>query len=221
MAEQSQSSTPLKATFALAGPGGFNTHGAGFLTAARECEVVPLLITATSGQIVVLADWLQNNDLKTALINPELEHNSVAQLQVALYGDPGIFKPAYAQILARWWQVGIVFNAYNFKTGEDVLYGNPTSISRTRGSPQLDLGHSDHSAPFLGVCFNELGELGGRTRKRFPPSLGKPSLHFRIGEHYVNLAVKPFDDCGRCVLGARDPTRHGCFEAWQEIADGW
>jgi hypothetical protein len=84
-----------------------------------------------------------------------------------LYGDPGVFKPAYAQALARWWtfppvhepplealfdrlapaqvyvptrkpeefdqiaeifndpgQVGIVFNAYNFKTGEAVLYGN-------------------------------------------------------------------------------------------------
>ena len=153
--------------FALAGLGGFNAHGAGFLTAARECNVVPQLITATSGQIVVLADWLQGKDLKKALVNPELEHNTVAQLQVALYGDPGVFKPAYAEALARWWQFprfgrpvleffadrvapaevyvptrkpedyetiarvfnatdsfGIVFNAYNFKTGEPVLYGN-------------------------------------------------------------------------------------------------
>ena len=47
---------------------------------------------------------------------------------------------------------------------------HPTSISRTRGSPQFGLGHSSHSAPFLGVCFNELGELSGRTRKRFPPT---------------------------------------------------
>ena len=158
--------------FALAGLGGFNAHGAGFLTAARECGVVPDLVTATSGQIVVLADWLQGKDLKEALIVPELEHNSIAQLAVALTGDPGVFKPAYAQALARWWtlpsagqppleslfdrlapaqvyvptrasedfdvaadvlktcdRMGIVFNAYNFETGEAVLYGNAKAHS--------------------------------------------------------------------------------------------
>jgi hypothetical protein len=167
MTNQSQSARPFKTAFALAGLGGFNAHGAGFLTAARECEVVAQLITATSGQIIVLADWLQNKDLKKALINPELEHNSIAQLQVALSGDPGVFTPAAMQALMRWWtlpparepplealfdrvapaqiyvptrpseefdkmaalfnkadQVGIVFNTYNFQTGEAVLYGN-------------------------------------------------------------------------------------------------
>jgi hypothetical protein len=165
MAEPAEDAT--KTAFALAGLGGFNAHGAGFLTAARDCKVKPRLITATSGQIVVLADWLEGKDLKKALINPELEHNTVAQLQVALYGDTGVFKPAYVQALARWWRfppfhepaleslldrvapaevyvptrpsedyqaiarvfnetsdMGIVFNAYNFKTGEAVLYGN-------------------------------------------------------------------------------------------------
>ena len=52
--------------FALAGLGGFNAHGAGFLTAASECGVVPDLVTATSGQIVVLADWLRGKDLEKA-----------------------------------------------------------------------------------------------------------------------------------------------------------
>ncbi len=42
--------------FALAGLGGFNAHGAGFLAAASEHRVVPDLVTATSGQIIVLAD---------------------------------------------------------------------------------------------------------------------------------------------------------------------
>lgn len=50
--------------FALAGLGGFNAHGAGFLAAASDCEVVPDLITATSGQIVVLSDWLQGKTSK-------------------------------------------------------------------------------------------------------------------------------------------------------------
>lgn len=34
--------------FALAGLGGFNAHGAGFLAPASECQLVPDLITATS-----------------------------------------------------------------------------------------------------------------------------------------------------------------------------
>ena len=35
----------------LAGLGGFNAHGAGFLQAARDNEIKPDLVTATSGQI--------------------------------------------------------------------------------------------------------------------------------------------------------------------------
>jgi hypothetical protein len=50
----------LTTAFALAGLGGFNAHGAGFLAAASKCGVVPDLVTATSGEIVVLADWLQH-----------------------------------------------------------------------------------------------------------------------------------------------------------------
>jgi hypothetical protein len=153
--------------FALAGLGGFNAHGAGFLTAARDCGVKPALITVTSGQIVVLADWLQHKDLKKELIDPALEHNTIAQLAVAFAGDPGVFQPAWLQAIRRWWtpspekekplaslfdrllpaqiyvptrkpadfakiaqvfnackDMGIVFNAYNFTTGEAVLFGN-------------------------------------------------------------------------------------------------
>src|SRR5271155_3179214 len=68
--------------FALAGLGGFNAHGAGFLAAASDCGVVPNLVTATSGQIVVLANWLQGDNLEKLLIDPELEHNALAQLAV-------------------------------------------------------------------------------------------------------------------------------------------
>jgi hypothetical protein len=149
--------------FALAGL----AHGAGFLKAARDCGVEPALVTVTSGQIVVLADWLQHKDLKKELIDPTLEHNIIAQLAVAFAGDPGVFQPAVLQAIQRWWtpspktekplaslfdrllpaqiyvptrkpadftkiaevfnaceDMGIVFNAYNFTTGEAVLYGN-------------------------------------------------------------------------------------------------
>lgn len=161
-----------KTAFALAGLGGFNAHGAGFLTAAKEWGVAPDLVTATSGQIVVLADWLRGEDLEKALVDPAIENNPLAQLSIALSGDPGVFKPAYEQALARWFtlprsgkkpldalfdrllpaqqyvptrpasdfveiaktlneaktkdgkSIGIVFNAYDFQTGEGALFGN-------------------------------------------------------------------------------------------------
>jgi hypothetical protein len=153
--------------FALAGLGGFNAHGAGFLAAASKCKIVPDLVTATSGQIIVLAEWLQDKDLEKSLVIPELEHNPLAQLAIALSGDPGVFRPAYPEMLRRWLtppslkgnplealfnrlfpaqlyvptrpaadfsniakvfndkdDIGIVFNAYNLKTGQAVLFGN-------------------------------------------------------------------------------------------------
>lgn len=159
-------SDAAKTAFALAGLGGFNAHGAGFLVAAKECNVVPDLVTATSGQIVVLAAWLQNENLEQLLVDPDLAHNPTAQLAIALQGDPGIFRPAYVEALRRFFtpparhdspletllnrlfpaqlykptrprsdfakiadafnasKIGIVFNAYNRKTGQSVLYGN-------------------------------------------------------------------------------------------------
>jgi len=163
--------------FALAGLGGFNAHGAGFLAAAAECGVVPDLVTATSGQIAIVADWLQGKDLEKSLVAPELVHNPIAQLQVLFSGDPGIFRPAYLEAIGRWFappppkrhplqvvfdrllpaqlyvptrpaadfatiadvfnhnarignrDIGIVFNAYNLKTGEAVLFGNDKARS--------------------------------------------------------------------------------------------
>lgn len=88
--------------FALAGLGGFNAHGAGFLQAARDHEMEPDLVTATSGQIVVLAAYLRGEtDLKAGLIDEGRADNPVAQLQIALLGYPGVFAPASAEAVAR------------------------------------------------------------------------------------------------------------------------
>lgn len=88
--------------FALAGLGGFNAHGAGFLAAATKCGIIPDLVTATSGQIVVAADWLQGKDLEKSLVDPELAHNTLAQFGVLFSGDPGVFRPAYLEMIGRW-----------------------------------------------------------------------------------------------------------------------
>jgi hypothetical protein len=88
--------------FALAGLGGFNAHGAGFLEAARSNAYEPDLITATSGQIVVLAAYLRGEpDLKKGLIDPALEIDPLAQERVALFGYKGVFQPAVAEAIAR------------------------------------------------------------------------------------------------------------------------
>jgi hypothetical protein len=92
----------LRVAFALAGLGGFNAHGAGFLAAASKWELRPELVTATSGQILVLADWLGGKtDLRASLVSPARENNPLAQLQTALFGYPGVFRPAYQEAIAR------------------------------------------------------------------------------------------------------------------------
>jgi len=91
----------VRVAFALAGLGGFNAHGAGFLAAAGKWGVVPELVTATSGQIVVLADWLAGKELRTSLITAS-SGNPLAQLQTLMFGYPGVFRPAYQEALMRF-----------------------------------------------------------------------------------------------------------------------
>jgi hypothetical protein len=88
--------------FALAGLAGFNTHGAGFLTAAGQLGVKPDIVTATSGQIVVLGEWLRGTDLKTFLIDPNQPRGPIGTLFTACFGDPGIFRPATPEYWRRW-----------------------------------------------------------------------------------------------------------------------
>lgn len=91
--------------YALAGLGGFNAHGAGFLQAARNTRQAPDLVTCTSGQILVLANYLAGTrDLRTGLIEAGLSQNPFAQLQAALFGMKGVFRPAIGEALARFFQ---------------------------------------------------------------------------------------------------------------------
>jgi hypothetical protein len=92
----------MRVAFALAGLGGFNAHGAGFLAAASKWGLKPELVTATSGQILVLADWLAGRDLRTHLISSGRAKNPLAQLQTIVFGYPGVFRPAYGEAFARF-----------------------------------------------------------------------------------------------------------------------
>ena len=91
----------MRLAFALAGLGGFNAHGAGFLAAAARWDLKPDLVTATSGQILVLADWLRGEkDLRASLVS-ERAGNPMARLQTAMFGLPGVFRPAYHEAMSR------------------------------------------------------------------------------------------------------------------------
>ncbi|GLH80473.1 hypothetical protein SSBR45G_53820 [Bradyrhizobium sp. SSBR45G] len=92
----------MRVAFALAGLGGLNAHGAGFLDTARAWGVTPDLVTATSGQILVLSAWLQGRDLRDQLISSDRVTDPASQLRTLLLGYPGVFRPAYAESLARF-----------------------------------------------------------------------------------------------------------------------
>jgi hypothetical protein len=95
----------MDTAFALAGLGGFNAHGAGFLQAARDNGFRPDLVTATSGQILVLANYLDGKaDLREGLIDQSSADNPLAQLQIALFGYPGVFRPATGEAVVRLFQ---------------------------------------------------------------------------------------------------------------------
>ncbi|WP_257166026.1 hypothetical protein [Bradyrhizobium sp. SRS-191] len=92
----------MRVAFALAGLGGLNAHGAGFLDTARAWGITPDLVTATSGQILVLTAWLQGRDLRDQLISSDRARDPGSQLRTLVFGYPGVFRPAYAEAVARF-----------------------------------------------------------------------------------------------------------------------
>ncbi len=103
----------MRVAFALAGLGGLNAHGAGFLDTARAWGITPDLVTATSGQILVLCAWLQGKNLRDQLITSERAADPTAQARTLMFGYPGVFRPAYAEALARFaampdWREGLL-----------------------------------------------------------------------------------------------------------------
>jgi hypothetical protein len=168
--------------YALAGLGGFNAHGAGFLQAAKDTAQAPDLVTCTSGQILVLANYLAGaEDMRAGLLDAGSPQDPFAQLQTLLFGMKGVFRPAIGEALARFFQppaftdsmvdifadrflpaqlyapdrpdavidkvvetfnasdVGVVFNAYDPRSGLGILYGNDAARGRFERTTKLSL----------------------------------------------------------------------------------
>ena len=90
---------------ALGGFGGFNLHGAGVLEALRRLDLRPDLFTVTSGQIVVLAEWLKGGDAKAFLLGHGGRPGPLRTLTTAVTGHAGVFRPAAAETLASWFTI--------------------------------------------------------------------------------------------------------------------
>ena len=196
-----------KLAFALAGLGGFNAHGAGFLQAARDNKVEPDLVTATSGQIVVLAAYLKGaKDLKTGLIDKALEDDPLAPLRIAFLGYPGVFAPAVTEAVARilappYLGAGIDFFAKRYLPAQ--LY-KPTRTAETIEELADTLNESH-----IGVVFNAynpatgegvlFGNDAARERMQTKPSISvltdqrsrDPRIAKPTGKELAILAITP------------------------------
>jgi hypothetical protein len=176
----------MTVAFAMGGLAGNNSHGAGFLQAALDRGVEPLMISCTSGQILWVSRYLQvmSGQVKAHLkemlrqdmrgVNPTGNAN-IALAWMAWFGKPGVFAPARGEymrdmidnawdawrhvctrpgevLLAQEWlelfpcrhlvpgfppeffgqiadvfrqaSVGIAFNSYNPRSGEEHVYLN-------------------------------------------------------------------------------------------------
>lgn len=96
--------------FAMGGLAGNNSHGAGFLQAALERGVRPVMISCTSGQILWVSRYLQlqngepGPDLREMLRNDIREVNptgnvNYALAELAMFGKTGVFAPAHGAYL--------------------------------------------------------------------------------------------------------------------------
>ena len=92
--------------FALGGLAGNNAFGAGFLEAARVQGVTPSMISCTSGQIFWVYKYLQclnggaplRDVLAEEIAKVASTHNiNLDMASVALWGRPGVFRPAYVE----------------------------------------------------------------------------------------------------------------------------
>lgn len=177
----------MRLAFALAGLGGFNAHGAGFLAAAAKWGLKPDLVTATSGQILVLADWLRGEkDLRASLVSPERASDPLAQLQAAVFGLPGVFRPAYHEAMAR-------LAAFpDFREGllnilaDRVLPAQQYVPARSEASFQATADTLNGSA--IGVIFNSYDPKNGTgflygndaARRALPTEKKIPNMHAGI-----------------------------------------
>lgn len=197
----------IDTAFALSGLGGFNAHGAGFLQAARDNDYRPKLVTATSGQILILANYLAGKaDLRDGLIDAKRASDPFAQLETALFGYSGVFKPAYEQMIGRFLTPPAPSDSLIDIMADRLLPAQQYAPSRPR---EVIQGVADtFNSSDVGVVFNAYdpasgqGILYGNDRARalmdqesaIPIDKGARTLDVKYAEKGSSeSAVKPID----------------------------
>src|SRR5579864_9362016 len=173
----------MRVAFALAGLGGFNAHGAGFLAAATQWGVRPDLVTATSGQILVLADWLAGRDPRAHLISPGRRPSAIAQLQTMMFGYPGVFRPAYGEALMRFSALPDLREGVFHALADRLLPAQQYVPERT--DADFNEAAATLNASAIGVVFNSYDPNAGNgvlygndaARKMLPEEKALPSAH--------------------------------------------
>jgi len=97
--------------FALGGLAGNNAHGAGFLQAAMDLDLMPDLISCTSGQIYWVHKYLkerESNKNLRAILAADIDeatpfkNNSLDLMAMAIFGKGDVFKPAYLECFSDY-----------------------------------------------------------------------------------------------------------------------
>src|SRR5215467_7116502 len=95
----------------------------------------------------------------------------------------------------------------------------PRLAAVTITSFRLDVGATDHLAPFLGFLRDKRTEVGRRSVKHGAVQFDEPSLDVVIGKAGVELLVEFLDDLRRRVLGCAESVKQARLEAWQKITN--
>ncbi len=170
----------MRVAFALAGLGGFNAHGAGFLAACTKWDVRPELVTATSGQILVLADWLR--DPHAPLISSSRD-DPLAQARTVVFGYPGVFRPAIGEALARFASVPDFREGLVNMVADRFLPAQQYVPVRSE-KDFVDAAKTLNESP-IGVVFNSYDPQSGtgflygndKARARLPSAKAIPDAH--------------------------------------------
>lgn len=163
--------------FALGGLAGNNAFGAGFLEAARGQDIVPSMISCTSGQIFWVYKYLQCRDDGVSL--RELLAEEIAKVtttgninvdmaSVALWGRPGVFRPAYLEYATdllsnslQAWQHILASSSKSFLL-QEALQTLPGRVLVPLFPPAFFKTISDaFNTSDIGIAFNSYNPLDG------------------------------------------------------------
>ncbi|MEX3690425.1 hypothetical protein AB3X91_17035 [Paraburkholderia sp. BR14263] len=146
--------------FALSGLAGFNAHGAGFLAAATHLDVKPDLVTASSGQLIVLAEWLRGTDLKNFIRRSSVPA-IFGPLKMALTGLPGVFAPATVEYWLRWNYLPTSLNSLSAYLLPAQVY-IPTRSEKYFAEISTILNEAALGTADIGVVFNAYDPVNGK-----------------------------------------------------------